>query len=160
MRERFWKNLINTKFQAYYYIDLAWLIENGDRMINFIIGFVSSASIAAWALWDNIPWLWASIVVVSQIIIVAKPYLPFIKDVNTYIEYSYDLERLYLEYEGHWHQLEKVDFDGAEEIFKKLRQSELAINEKFKKIQTPDLKILSSAARRKIDKFVEIQFPT
>ena len=46
------------------------------RNINIFLAVTSSSSIAAWAVWQKVSWLWATIIAVSQVLNVAVMFLP------------------------------------------------------------------------------------
>jgi hypothetical protein len=51
--------------------------QNIIRRMNVLLAIASSTSIGAWALWQQVPMVWASIVVASQIINAVSPWLPY-----------------------------------------------------------------------------------
>lgn len=47
------------------------------RYIGIFLAVTSSGSIAAWAIWQHISWLWAVIIASSQVLGVISSFLPF-----------------------------------------------------------------------------------
>lgn len=139
MRNRIWKNLYNIKFKALYTCECSIKAEWYSRLYSLFLALSSAASIATWAVWKQIPSAWATIIAVSQILHVAKPYFPFIKNDKVFLEMSYEFESLYLEFEKLWYSFEdgKINHDEAEELFYRLRDKEFMI-EKTHKTHCPD----------------------
>lgn len=104
--------------------------------------------------------IWASIVAISQLFHIAKPFIPFIKNDRDFIEMSLQYESLYLSYERLWYDHRK-NTDNEEEIetrFFNLREKEHEINKKFKHIVCPDLKGLGKQSDEETNKFLETNF--
>jgi hypothetical protein len=47
------------------------------RYISIFTAVTSSSSIAAWAIWQNASWLWATIIALSQVLNVISSFLPY-----------------------------------------------------------------------------------
>ncbi len=47
------------------------------RYIGIFTAVTSSSSIAAWAIWQNVSWLWAIIIALSQVLNVVVSFLPY-----------------------------------------------------------------------------------
>jgi hypothetical protein len=47
------------------------------RCIGIFLAVSSSSSIAAWVIWREVSWLWASIIAVSQVLNVSSSFLPY-----------------------------------------------------------------------------------
>jgi hypothetical protein len=95
MRERIWTSLVNLKFKVFYIDLLIGKYQRLERIINVSLAIASSSSIAAWAIWDIIPWFWASLVALSNVINVAKPYFTFgkyVKELNEKYILTQDLQ--------------------------------------------------------------------
>lgn len=144
MRTRVWNNMANIKFKAIYTGECSRLAERAGRSYSFFLSFASASSVAAWAIWQQVPWLWAGIVALSQVLHIAKPYLPFMKHDKDFLEMSFELEYLYLEYERLW-----VAFDDdrlseaeAEKQFYVLREREIKIEQSHKQTHCPRFKRL------------------
>jgi len=93
-------------------------------------------------MWDKFPELWASIVVISQILHIAKPYIPFIKNYREFNEMSLLYDSLYLLYEKLWFDYRKTNKDSKqiEKAFYSLRRKEHEISKRFKHIICPIMK--------------------
>ena len=87
MRDRLWYYLQNAKFKAGYLCELSKTASTWGNIYSFILALGSAGSVAAWAIWNEFPYVWASIVGISQILHVAKPYIPFLKNDNRHPSY-------------------------------------------------------------------------
>ena len=129
-------------------------------MYSIFLALASGASVATWAIWNNLPLVWASIVGLSQALHIAKPYIPFVKNDKEFIEQSLLFESLYLSYEKLWfdNRKEDVDENQIEERFYNLRQKEHDIKTRFKHVVCPNLKRLIKSSDEEADKYLEINY--
>ena len=140
MRNRIWNNLYNIKFKALYTCECSRRAESYSRLYSLFLALSSAGSIATWAIWKQIPSAWASLIAVSQILHVAKPYFPFIKNDKVFLEMSYEFESLYIEFEKLWYSFEegKITNDEVAKKFYELRDKEISI-EKIHQVHCPDI---------------------
>jgi len=112
---------------------------------SFVLAFGTAGSVAAWAIWDKFPIIWAIMVGSSQVLHVAKPYIPFLKNEKEYMELSFKYESLFLCYEKLWFSLEKAkeSEDSIEEKFYTFRDTEVNFLENSKHIYIPNLSSLT-----------------
>ncbi|MBL4677566.1 MAG: hypothetical protein JKY70_15395 [Mucilaginibacter sp.] len=99
-----WNQLQNSKFKE---LQLALLLEKfqkREKTLNIFLVIATSSSISAWAIWqlDYLKWLWAGIIALSQIVILVKPYLNYVKYAKELNEKHFLLETLNVEYEKLW----------------------------------------------------------
>ena len=150
--------MINVKFQSVYLSKLAEESGKIDKFLSLITALTSSGSVAALAVWQEFPWIWASVVFISQLINIGRPFFPQIKNTRSYIEYSYDLDRIYLEYEKKWIDCENNSFEKADNVFKKMRNKEFETNEKYKMLFVPNNILLRNKSRKEVDGFLAIHY--
>jgi hypothetical protein len=124
MRTQIWGALCNLQFKSYCLTLLVKKNQHWDRNINVFLAIASSTSIAAWAIWKVTPIIWASIIAVSQVLTVVKPYFPYFKYVKEFNLKCVRLELMNIEYERLWHRLQnkKVTDDEADEQYFELRK--------------------------------------
>jgi len=160
MRDRIWTNLSNVKFKATYTGHVSRRSYHVGNAYSFMLAFASASSVAAWAIWDIYPLIWTAIVGFSQVLHVAKPYIPFIKNDREFIEQSLLFESLYLSYEKLWfdHAKGGMNEELIENKFYSLRQKEHDIAKKFKHIICPVHKGLISKADNETDKFLRTNY--
>lgn len=139
MRNRIWNNMSNIKFKALYTNALSRRSSLIGNIYSFFLSFASASSVAAWAIWKQYPLAWAIIISISQIMHIAKPYIPFIKYDKEFLEMSFDFEKIYLEYEMLWFDFEN-NRDASENIetrFYDLRAKENYVEKMHKHAQAP-----------------------
>lgn len=154
MRNKVWYGLSNVYFKAEYSASVSKYASTWGNVYSFFLAFASAASVGAWATWEKYPVLWASIVAVSQVMHIAKPYIPFLKQDKEYLEMSYKFRFLFLEYERLWHELENgilSDDEITEEYFKLQRQA-VEIDQAHKQSQVPVFKSLIVKASQETKK--------
>jgi hypothetical protein len=88
--------------------------------VNVFLAIATSASIGAWAVWKEFPFVWASIIAASNVVTVIKPYFPYSRYIKTLNERYIQAQDLFLSYERVWYQIEKAKLtedDIAEKYF-------------------------------------------
>lgn len=160
MRDRIWNHLANIKFKAIYTGKVSRCSYNIGNFYSFFLAFASASSVAAWAIWEKLPVVWATIVGISQILIIAKPYIPFVKGDREFADQSLLFDELYLSYEKLWFEYAKhnVDEEQIEKKFYILREKELDINTRFKHVVCPKFKGLIHDADEETNNYLKTNF--
>ncbi|WP_040551575.1 hypothetical protein [Rheinheimera nanhaiensis] len=154
MRDRLWYYLQNSKFKAGYLCELSKTASTCGNIYSFILALGSAGSVAAWAIWNEFPYVWASIVGISQILHVAKPHIPFLKNDKEYIELCFKYEFLYLKYEKLWCRYEKgtEDENFLETEFYELRDIEVNFLNNVRHVHVPNFKRLIEKVSQEVEK--------
>jgi len=150
IRMRIWNNLANIKFKVIYASECSRFADKTGNIYSFFLSIASASSVAAWALWQRIPGLWAGIVAIAQVLHIAKPYIPFMKHDKEYLEQSFEFETLYLGYEKLWFEYEdgRIEEMKAEEVFYKFREKETEIERSYKNACCPNFKFILDKAQK------------
>lgn len=124
IRGKVWATLVNVKFKGYL---LGYLVEHfqkWDRGVNIFLAVASSGSIAAWAVWQEVPMLWAGIIALSQVVNVIKPYFPYYKYVKELNAKCLRCDSMNIEFERLWGKMQsgKITDEAAEEAYYDLRK--------------------------------------
>lgn len=106
-QEQFWKELLQIKYYTNYVSGYIAITEKYDRNINIFLAIASSGSICSWVIWNNLNFVWAFIIAVSQLINAIKQYLPFEKRKKYLFSINKDLQEIFIYAERKW-------FDVAE----------------------------------------------
>jgi len=127
-----WSQLQNCKFKEIYIGLLLDRYQKRERFVNIFLVIVTSSSVSAWAIWklQVLAVVWASMVGVSQILILVRPYLSYAKNIKELHEKYYLLQMLNLEYEKLWlsFKFEKVT---PEDAFEKVFELKRSLTEKL-----------------------------
>lgn len=131
-----------------FYLDLYG--ENSykwEKRINVFSAIVSSTSIAAWAIWQQLSFAWSFIIAISQVLSAIKGFLPYSRRLKSIVPFMEDLKFLYNRMEYTWFKVASGEMTEEEinEILyefkneytnienKHLKDETLLENEKFKK---------------------------
>jgi hypothetical protein len=76
-----------------------------DRTLRIIIAALSSGSIASWAIWDNLAWLWSIIIATTQMLSIVNDYLPYKKRIKELFELKTKLIPIYDHMEHEWYNV-------------------------------------------------------
>lgn len=111
LRERVWKTLINNKYKGYVIQLLYCKYQKWDRWINVFLAVISCGSIATWAVWKELPMLWAGLIALSQFVNAVKPWFPYNKYVKEFSSKSLKIDNFNIEYERLFNQLQTDAID-------------------------------------------------
>jgi hypothetical protein len=102
IREKIWYFLLDSKTNQYLAESIVKYYQKRDLILNLFLLITTSSSITAWAVWKELPILWAIIIGVSQVITIAKPYFLFPKYIKIFNEKSIYWQQLSIEIEELW----------------------------------------------------------
>lgn len=88
--------------------------EKVDRGLRIVVAVASSSSIGAWAIWNTLSWLWASVIALSQVVTAINQYLPYRSRMKAYSSLLVDLEELMIQAELKWHSISDGQLTTAE----------------------------------------------
>ncbi len=125
MRDQIWKNFQNSIFKTYILEEMIRIYQERERYTNIVLAFASSGSVAAWAVWELFPMLWAGIIAASNVVLVIKPYFPYSKYLKEIREKKQNALSINLEFEKLWYkiQYDKLTEDEAMEEFFLIREN-------------------------------------
>lgn len=105
LQEQYWKEIFQLKTHIGFLELQLEEAEYRDRIFKIIIAIASSSSIGAWVIWQQLSWLWASIIALSQVITAISPYLPYKNRIKSYTSLLHELEELMIKAEFKWHSI-------------------------------------------------------
>ena len=111
MRSAFWGVVHKCKFQEFY---LEKYLQHITRIDSCLAGFtslVSAASIAGWSVWKEFPQFWSALLMLSQIVLVVRPLLPYSRRLSALKFLVPEVRSLAREAEIAW-----MDADGNESV--------------------------------------------
>jgi hypothetical protein len=88
--------------------------ESYDRFIKILLAVVSSSSIGAWAIWNQLSLIWAGIIATSQVITAVLPFLPYKNRIKAYSALLNELEELMVQAEFKWHAISTGELTSSE----------------------------------------------
>jgi hypothetical protein len=98
-------------------------------LYRFLLALTSASSVGAWTLWQQHRNIWAVIIGVGQVLLIALPHFPFLKSEKEFLAMSFDFEGLYLRYEQLWYDFRDgtIDESVAKTRINDLRAREVEI---------------------------------
>jgi hypothetical protein len=105
--DNIWATLCNMKYKSFLFGLLVHKYQKLDRNVNIFLALASSGSIAAWAVWQNYPILWSSIIALSQVITTIKPYFPYNKIAKELNNRNLKIDILNNEYARFWNKIQR-----------------------------------------------------
>ena len=77
MRTEFFTKLQYVRFALIYYSKYYSFVSKLERSVYIFCSAISCGSVAGWFVWGKVPFLWATLIAISQIITVSWPLLPY-----------------------------------------------------------------------------------
>ena len=129
-RTLIWNFLVDSKTNEYLSSLIVKKYQKWDLCTNIFLVIATSSSIATWAIWKELPFLWAAIIAISQIITLLKPYFLFPKYIKVFYEKSILWQNISLELEELWHKFENniVDKSKATDAYFEFKKRCLAFD--------------------------------
>ena len=76
-----------------------------DRTIRIFLAIASASSIAAWAQWQNLAFLWGLIIVISQVVSAVNEFLPYKRRIKEISNLLNELSIIYNDVERNWQKV-------------------------------------------------------
>lgn len=161
MRTRIWNHLANLKFKAIYCQKYSSLAGFWGGTFSVFLALTSTGSVAAWAIWNKYPFLWAIIVGLAQVLQLAKPHLPFLGADRDLLERSFEFERLYLDAECLWQDVEaeRISDDKAERRLYASKNKVLEIEKEHRRTPCREFAFLIKKAEKETLSLLALDFP-
>lgn len=102
MQETYWKRLTQYKFSLYYFGAHMEKCVKISRSIKIVCAVASSASIAAWATWQQLSFWWGLIIAASQVLVAVNEFLPYTKRIQELSNMKAALTPVYNKMEKEW----------------------------------------------------------
>lgn len=139
-QHQYWLEMYQLKVHINFIELLLESDENVDRFIKIILAIASSASISIWAVWEQYPHIWATVIAASQVVNAILPYIPYKKRIKECSLLLPQLETLMIDCESKWNAVAKGELTA-------------------KQIHTFRFNIKKSK-QQSINKYVKFVFPT
>jgi len=118
-QEKYLQELYDLKVHTAYQEIYLLKSENIDKYLNGFLAIVSSSSIGGWALWKEYQAVWATFIVLSQVINAIKIYLPYSSRIKALNKTTKEMESLAIKYEKAWYYI--AEGEKTEEEINTLR---------------------------------------
>lgn len=114
MQKKYWNFMVQVKSSCFYLDIYAEHSYCWDRRIKMFTAITSSASIAAWAIWEHLSFAWSVIIAFSQILNAIKEYLPFSRRQKILSKMNEALKTLYHRIEYNWFKVANGELKETE----------------------------------------------
>lgn len=130
IRTKIWYLLADSKTNEKYASLVVKKYQLYDLYSNIFLALTTSSSVAAWAIWKQLPVLWILIIAISQILMIVKPYFLFPRYIKVFNDRSIRWQQMSVELEQLWYELneDKIDNTEASKIYFELRKKILAFD--------------------------------
>lgn len=114
MQKKYWDLMVQTKSSVFYLDIYAENIYKCERSINILCAVASSASIAAWAVWTKLAYVWGFIIAISQVMTAVKDFLPYAKQLKMLKQFVEEMKKIYISMEKEWFRVAEGELTGKE----------------------------------------------
>jgi hypothetical protein len=129
-----------------------------DRVLSVTLALGTSATVAAWSIWQQYSKVWAIIIGLAQVAAIARPYFPFLKNEHKFLSVSFELETVYIRLVRLWYSFKKdSDEQPIEKSFDELTDKWLEIEKHA--LQFPKIKLWIDRIDREKVAELRIDFP-
>lgn len=135
MQEKYWNYMVQTKASILYLDIYAEKSYKYDRNINICSAIASSWSIGAWAVWEELSFLWGMIIAISQVITAIKEFFPFERRLKLLKPFIEDMKMIYIRMEHDWFRVAEGELTEREinELLFLYKKDVTAIESKYSK---------------------------
>jgi hypothetical protein len=112
--DQYWSFLKELKSHTVYLHEYMLASEKNDNRLNIFMAIASSTSIAGWAIWNSLGFIWAVIIAASQVVNAVRPFLPFGKRIKPLRSICYLYEDILLRMERKWFDIENGNLTEKE----------------------------------------------
>ena len=113
-QKRYWNMLVEVRLHVSYLRHYAAHAEWWDKAVNIFMAISSSGSIAAWAIWQQLVYVWPSIIALSQVVMAVKPFLPFKQRQKAVMALSDQIQSIALAVERDWYEVSEGDLSDKQ----------------------------------------------
>ena len=103
IQERYWSTMVKAYFSCTYLELYYEQSVKRSRCLNIFLAIVSCGSIAGWAIWNHLSFMWAIIIAISQVFNAIKPYIPYSKRIDDLYKYERELCEVFNKLESEWY---------------------------------------------------------
>lgn len=158
MREKYWNYYTTTKYELLYFYEYLNNSYKWLRSLDSFLAVASCSSIAAWAVWDEIPVVWAVIIAASQVVSALKQFMPYSRRIQALNDLIPRLEGVVNRIDHEWFKVdsnELTDDQINDLIFSFKKECTDLGNKYLTGVYFPDREDLRSAAQNKAECFFE-----
>ena len=156
IRDRIWSKLITTKYQAIYITIYGKRIRNYNTCLNAFVAIFTSVSVGGWVIWKDLPYIWAPLIGLCQIINVVRPHIAFLKNTKALSEASLFYETIHVDLGELWLDIEAeaIDENAARVKFTGITRKELKITALLQEISVPNIRSLENMAEKQWERYL------
>lgn len=131
MRDTYWAMYTALKDKDFYYRNYRISSHRINTWMTIFCAVMSVTSIERWLFWKQLPYLWAFLLAVSQIIQIIQPYMSFSKQVVALDYLLPELEKLMIDIEYHWNLIEEISDQQVAKLIHKYEIQYMQLDNKF-----------------------------
>ena len=157
----YWRKLIELKVYALYARLYRDRLGRYVTMIGVVKAVASSASIAAWAIWQHYAFVWGAIIAASQLLDALKDVFPLTKRYKAVREHAVTLDSLFIDTQFEWDGVFAGFYSNSQitdRLHKLRRLHHDAESQAFNKEGLPEHKDLFKQAQREAAAYISVTY--
>ncbi|WP_148193995.1 hypothetical protein [Pseudomonas syringae] len=162
MQHRYWVELQTIKAHAYYLELYQLRSENIERGISIGLAIASSSSIAGWVIWEKYAFIWACLIMASQVTSAVYRYLPFKARIKPLSAAGVEISILANTAEKAWYDIsrgELTEGDINQKLFSLREKSSAILKSAFGGMVIPENEKLLRKAEQQMFKHFKSHYP-
>ncbi len=159
---QFWNHLVEVRVHCFYLREYHVASDRTETRLNCFLALCSSTSIAAWAIWQQVPLLWAGIIGLSHVLSAVRQFLPFKKRADGVLSAYRELQEAALWAEQEWYAVSEgqLETKSIHDLTCELRKKEAKTDSThLSPLPLPYNQILFSRAQEQAITYFQTHYP-
>ncbi|MDR0197442.1 MAG: hypothetical protein LBI36_04405 [Oscillospiraceae bacterium] len=126
MKYEFWNLYVNNKFNYFYHERYRRRDERAQLFLEVFASVVSLLSISAWVIFGDYDYIWSTVILFMNIILLLKDKFKTVERINAFKYYLPELDNLLCEMASDWRKIEAGDLSSDVKLIDLIRSYEMS----------------------------------
>lgn len=161
IQNRYWDKMSQFKFEILLYNEHLSRYISINRAIIIILAVFSSGAVASWAIWNDIGFVWALLIALSQVLSIINEFLPYKKRIEEIPQLTHKLTIIYNEMEKDWFMVESGELDNEsinKLLYNYIEKWNIAQSDFFNTDTLPNSKLINNKAGKLKEEYFKCFF--
>lgn len=130
-RDTFWFSFAEQIYKNFYLTEYMKRLRKEDKVLEIFLVSISSTSIAAWAFWKKLPFLWAGLTALAQFVSLIKPYFKHAENITCINFCLLEFEPIIADMRSQWYTIESLSDEQIYKVCSKFEKRMLELELKY-----------------------------
>nr|VFJ93854.1 MAG: hypothetical protein BECKH772A_GA0070896_100629 [Candidatus Kentron sp. H]VFJ94565.1 MAG: hypothetical protein BECKH772B_GA0070898_100639 [Candidatus Kentron sp. H]VFK01108.1 MAG: hypothetical protein BECKH772C_GA0070978_100589 [Candidatus Kentron sp. H] len=146
-----WESMLTADMNARYWKYLVYRYIERDKWLKIFLALMTSGTVAAWGLWEEMRWLWQALSFASAALAISLPFWDYQRKIEDMSALGGTWGKLRMDYEDLWREVKKhPDPESLKDSYRQLRKTEAILQER--EINLPYKKVLLRRCQNEVKK--------